>query len=192
MQACTGLAVCRHLLPEAGACCRHRGLDDVRLLPLEPRCDRPWPGWDSLRDALEPAAGSCDGVAVIGAGCLPAGEPAPGPVGLRVVRASTCFSLLTDEPTVNAWVSRGCYLVTPGWLRHWRGTVAAWGYDAATARAHFAEFARTVLLLDTGLDPDASSHLRDFARFLALREEAQPVALDLLGDRIARAVQCPR
>ncbi len=189
MRACIGLAVCRHLLPEARACCRQRGLDDVRLLPLEPRCDRPWPDWDSLRKSLEPAARSCDNMAAVGAGCLPADEPPPGPARLRVVRASTCFSLLTSEPSVDAWVSRGCYLVTPGWLRHWRDTVAAWGYDEATARAHFGEFARTVLLLDTGLDPDAASHLRDFARFLALGGEVRPVALDAFGDRVARAVQ---
>jgi hypothetical protein len=191
MQAPTGLAVCRYLLQEACASCRQRGLNDVRLLPFEPRCDRPWPGWNSLHASLEPALESCDDVVVVGAGCLPAGGPPPASVRLRVVRASTCFSLLTDESSVDAWVSRGCYLVTPGWLRHWRDTVAAWGYDVATARAHFAEFARTVLLLDTGLDPDASSHLRDFAEFLALREEVQPAALDAFGDRIARAVQCP-
>jgi hypothetical protein len=191
MEARTGLAVCHHLLAEARACCRRRGLDQVALLSLEPRCERPWPGWDSLRESLEPAAGSCGTVVVVGAGCLPAAGPPPASVRLRVVSASSCFSLLTDESSVDAWVSRGCYLVTPGWLRHWRDAVAAWGYDGATARAHFAEFARTVLLLDTGLDPDASSHLRDFAQFLALREEVQPAALDAFGDRIARAVQCP-
>jgi hypothetical protein len=85
-------------------------------------------------------------------------------------------------------VSRGCYLVTPGWLRQWRDAVAAWGYDVATARAHFAEFAQAVLLLDTGLDAGAPSRLHDFAQFLALREEVEPVALDAFGDRLARAV----
>jgi hypothetical protein len=190
MQACTGLAVCRHLLPEARACCRQRRLDAVALLPLQPRCERPWRTWDSLRTSLEPAAGSCDTVVVVGAGCLPAGEPSPGPVRLGVVRSSTCFSLLAGETAVDAWVSRGCYLVTPGWLRQWRDAIAAWGYDVATARAHFAEFAQAVLLLDTGLDAGASSRLHDFAQWLALREEVEPVALDAFGDRLARAVGC--
>ncbi len=190
MQACTGLAVCHHLLPEARDCCRRLGLNDVRLLPLEPRCERPWTAWDRLRASLEPAAGSCDTLVVVGAGCLPAGEPPPGPVRLGVVRSSTCFSLLAGESAVDAWVSRGCYLVTPGWLRQWRDAIAAWGYDVATARAHFAEFAQAVLLLDTGLDAGASSRLHDFAQWLALREEVEPVALDAFGDRLARAVGC--
>jgi hypothetical protein len=190
MQACTGLAVCCHLLPEARACCRRRRLDEVVLLPLPPRCERPWPAWDSLLESLGPAAGSSQTVVVVGAGCLPAGEPPVGPVRLRVVRSSTCFSLLAAEMTVDAWVSRGCHLVTAGWLRQWRDAVAAWGYDVATARAHFAEFADAVLLLDTGLDEDAPSRLHDFARFLALREEVEPVALDAFGDRLARAVEC--
>jgi hypothetical protein len=91
---------------------------------------------------------------------------------------------------VDAWVSRGCYLVTPGWLRQWRDAIAAWGYDIVTARAHFAEFAQAVLLLDTGLDAGAGARLHDFAQFLALREEVEPVALDAFGDRLARAAGC--
>ena len=190
MHACTGLAVCRHLLAEARACCRRRGLDGIAILPLEPRCERAWPAWDSLRESLGPAAGSCDVVVVVGAGCLPAAEPPPGPARLRVVRSSTCFALLASETTVDAWVSHGCYLVTPGWLRQWRDAVAAWGYDIETARAHFAEFAQAVLLLDTGLDAGAASRLHDFAQFLALREEIEPVALGAFGDRLVRAVEC--
>jgi len=190
MQACTGLAVCRHLLPEARACCRQREMSHIRLLPLEPRCDRPWPDWVSLRRLLDPAGGSCDTVVVVGAGCLPAGEPPPGAVPFGTVRSSTCFSLLAGESAVDAWVSRGCYLVTPGWLRQWRDAVAAWGYDVVTARAHFAEFAQAVLLLDTGLDTGAEARLHDFAQFLALREEVEPVALDAFGDRLARAAGC--
>ncbi len=91
---------------------------------------------------------------------------------------------------MDSWVSRGCYLVTAGWLRQWREAVAAWGYDVATARAHFGEFAQAVLLLDTGLDAGAPSRLHDFAQFLALREEVEPVALDAFGDRLARAAGC--
>jgi hypothetical protein len=190
MQACIGLAVCRHLLPEARACARQGPLNEVALLSLEPRCEHPWPSWDGLRNSMEPAAGLGDTVVVVGAGCLPAGEPPRGPVPLRVVRSSTCFSLLAGEATVDAWVSRGCYLVTPGWLRQWRDAIAAWGYDQETARAHFGEFVRAVLLLDTGLDAAAPSRLHDFARFLGLRAETEPVALDAFGARLARAAEC--
>ena len=190
MQPRTGLAVCRHLLPEAGACCRRRSLDAVALLSLEPHCDHPWPAWDTLWGSLEPAAASCERVVVVGGACLPAGEPPATPARIQVVRSSTCFSLLASETTVDAWVSRGCYLVTPGWLRQWRQAIAAWGYDLATGRAHFSEFAQEVLLLDTGLDADAPSRLHDFAQFLALREEVEPVALDAFGDRLTRAVAC--
>jgi hypothetical protein len=190
MRGNTGLAVCRHLLPEARACCQRSRLDEVTLLALEPRCDRRWRDWLSLRESLEPGAASCDGVVVVGAGCLPADEPPAGPARFQVVGSSTCFSLLAGEAAVHAWVSRGCYLVTPGWLRQWRDAIAAWGYDVATAREHFAEFANTVLLLDTGLDTGAPSRLHEFARFLALRGEVEPVALDAFGDRLTRAVAC--
>jgi hypothetical protein len=191
MQAPAGLIVCRHLLPEAREACRLRGLGGIVLLPVEPRCDRPWPDWPGLLASAQPPPHSCDGVVVVGAQCLPPGDPPRGEPPAHVVRSSTCFALLTDETSVDTWVSRGCYLVVPGWLRQWRHAVAAWGYDAATARLHFGEFARTVLLLDTGTDPDAPTFLRDFAQFLALGEEVRRVGLDLLGDRIFRAVQCP-
>jgi len=159
-------------------------------LPFEPRCDRQWPDWEAVREAL-PAHADCDRIAVMGSTCLPAGEPPPGAVPLWVTRTSTCFSLLADDESVDAWISRGCYLVTPGWLRQWRDAVAAWGYDEATARAHFSEFATTVLLLDTGLDADAAVRLREFAGFLGLRAEVHRVTLDAFCDRLARAVQCP-
>jgi hypothetical protein len=190
MQSCAGLAVCRHLLPEARACLLTRGLDGVRLLPLEPRCDRPWPAWDTLLESLEPAAASCDAVVVVGAACLPSGEPPEGPARFRIIRSTTCFALLAGETAVDAWVSRGRHLVTPGWLRDWREAVAAWGYDAATARAHFGEFAQAVLLVDTGLDAGAATRLHDFAQFLALPGEVEPVALEAFADRLARAVGC--
>jgi hypothetical protein len=190
MCARTGLAVCRHLLPEARACCHRRSLEETALLSLEPRCEWAWPSWAHVLESLEPEVRSCDTVVVVGAGCLPAGEPPCGSARLRVVRSSTCFSLLAGDTTVDAWVSRGCYLVTPGWLRQWREAIAAWGYDIETARAHFGEFAQAVLLLDTGLDDRAPSRLHDFAQFLALRAELEPVGLDAFGDRLARAVEC--
>jgi hypothetical protein len=191
MPAHIDLAVCRHLLPEVSIACRQRGLSGVTPLSFEPRCDRPLPGWPDLLAALQPAPGPCADVVAVGAGCLPAG-PAPCGAGrVRIVRSSTCFALLTNETQVNTWVSGGCYLVTPGWLRHWRDAVSAWGYDRATARSHFGEFARTVLLLDTGTAPHAAAHLHDFAQFLALGEDVHRVGLDVLGNRISRAVQCP-
>jgi len=192
MQARIGLAVCRHLLPEARAACRLHGPGGIALLPVEPRCDRPWPDWPGLLTSVQSPPGRCDDLVVVGAGCLPAGSPPCGTARVRALRSSTCFALLTDEASVDVWVSRGCYLVTPGWLRAWRRAVASWGYDMATARAHFCEFARTVLLLDTGTDPAAPAHLRNFARFLALDAQVQPVTLDAFSDRLSRAVQCPQ
>jgi hypothetical protein len=190
MQSRIGLAVCRHLLPEARAACRLRGLRGIIPLAVEPRCDRPWPDWPDLLASVQSPPGPCDDLIVVGAGCLPAGSPPSGTARVRTLRSSTCFALLTDEASVDACVSRGCYLVTPGWLGNWRHAVASWGYDMPTARAHFREFARTILLLDTGTDPDAPAHLRHFARFLALDEQVQPVALDAFSDRLSRAVKC--
>jgi hypothetical protein len=183
-----GVAVCRHLLQEASEVCRQRGLTGVTVLALPSQCDRPWPNWPALLAALQPGLADSADLIVVGAVCLPDEPPPDGPVRVRVVRSSTGFAILTNETMVDAWTSRGCYLVTPGWVRQWREQVAEWGYDQAAARQHFGEFARTVLLLDTGVDPAAPAHLREFAEFLGLDHDTQPVGLDVFSDRVTHAV----
>lgn len=186
------LVVCGHLRAEVDAISRARGWRGVGVLTVPPRCDRPWECWcDVLAAADAPNVGGARFVA-IGGGCLPRPDPTATPNVAATVSARTCFGLLTNESLIDAWVARGCYLVTPGWLHHWRDAVAAWGFDAATARAHFGEFARTLLLLDTGTSADTAADLRDFSAFLGIPAETIRVGLDVLGDRIDRTLSAVR
>ena len=90
-----------------------------------------------------------------------------------------CFHFLTNRAIVDHFIREGSYLMTPGWLSRWEDHIRAWGFDKATAQQFFHEFAKQILLLDTGVDPKAIEHLRDLAHFLELPYNILPVGLDV-------------
>jgi len=71
----------------------------------------------------------------------------------------TCFHLLAGETLVEELLASGAHLVTPGWLRGWPGQLQALGLDQATAREVIGGAAKEVVLLDTGVGPDAGPAL---------------------------------
>ncbi|MEI8079818.1 MAG: hypothetical protein WCH61_09365, partial [bacterium] len=83
----------------------------------------------------------------------------------------------------------GDYLLTPGWLMQWREHLRLWGFDQVTARAFFRESCRRLLLLDTGVAPDAAAELASLRAYLDLPAELLPVDLDLLRLRLAGQLQ---
>jgi hypothetical protein len=187
-----GLVVCGHLRAEADAVVRSRGWQDVPVLSVPPRCERPWECWCDVLAAAGVVDAGVTRVVAVGGGCLPKANPNTTPNVASTVSARTCFGLLTNESLVDAWTARGCHLLTPGWLRHWRETVTAWGFDAETARAHFGEFAQTLLLLDTGTSADAVNDLRALSTFLGIPAETVAVGLDVFGDRLDHALAAVR
>lgn len=96
----------------------------------------------------------------------------------------TCFHLLAGAPLVDDLLSGGAHLVTPGWLRHWRGHLSAMGLDQETARALYQEASREVVLLDTGVAADGAAELGAFAAHLGLPHRTLPVGLDHLRLRL--------
>ena len=82
---------------------------------------------------------------------------------------------------VNALQGNGTYLLSPGWLRHWRKHVERWGFDRTTAIEFFGESLRKLLLLDTGTDRNSEQHLAEFGDFLQLPTDTLPVGLEFLG-----------
>jgi len=46
-----------------------------------------------------------------------------------------CYSIFAGETLVNNFNQQGFYIVTPGWLIHWKKYVIdLWGFDSSTAK----------------------------------------------------------
>ena len=61
-----------------------------------------------------------------------------------------------------------------------------WGFDRMLARAFFGESVNRLILLDSGLDAEADSNLREFGEFIHRSCETLPVGIDLLQHRLGR------
>lgn len=144
---------CANFAPEIRAAVAAEGWHDVTVAAFPPRCGKPPLSWDELRPMVEK---DCTHVAILGRSCLqglgatPAGWP---PVRLLV--QNECFHLVAAPQLVDEAISRGAYLATPAWLHDWRNQLRQLGFDEASAPGFFQDFARELVLLDTGTMPDA-------------------------------------
>ncbi len=183
-----GIVFCKNWAAEMESVAREDNLAGVQLFPTEPHCDQRWQDWNELIAAAGPEAGACDALVVLGADCLPSGLPPCTGMPRRVVRKPHCLEHLASPERLDDWVSQGCFVVTPGWLGRWRQTVARWGYNEPLARAHFSEFARKILLLDTGLENRSVEFLKEASQFFGLEAIQEPVGLEILRDLIVSEV----
>lgn len=134
-----------------------------------------------LLEAVPEGIAPEDQVHVLGGGCLRnmvGTDPLPGNWHLHSFEQ--CFELVASPAFVRELAEKGAYLLTPGWLASWRGRVARWGFDETSAPPFFAESARTLALLDTGVDPEAGAQLEAFSRFTGLPAQRFPVGTDYL------------
>jgi PAS domain S-box-containing protein len=160
-----------------------RGEDAVALLTFPATCGRPPLTAESLRGVRgSTVEGRID---VFGEACC-AGLASR--ADCTVHRLGQCFYLVAPPALVDHHLAAGAYLVTPGWLAHWRARLDHLGIDAATAPAMFAESMRRVVLLDTGADPGSAESLAAFGAFVGLPTETVPVGLDYLRVNLSRLV----
>jgi hypothetical protein len=101
---------------------------------------------------------------------------------------SQCFSMIAKSDLVERLNAEGAFLLSPGWVETWRQKLSAWGFDQATARIFFNEFARSLVLLDTGAYPECARHLAEFGEYLDLPVKSIPVGLKELEAFYSRAV----
>lgn len=175
---------CTNFHGEVAAAVAAEGWTDVHTAAVPARCGCPPLRWDEVAAVLPPG---CQQVVLMGRACVAGmgeGEGrTPAPAGLppvQVVRLAQCFHLAAGPHQVAQAMAAGGHLVTPGWLAHWREHLARMGLPAGLAAAFFHEHARELVLLDTGVDPQATTDLADFAAAVALPTRRVDVGLDTL------------
>jgi signal transduction histidine kinase/CheY-like chemotaxis protein len=176
------VAVCSNFEPDVRLALEGRefhGVDVVALRELPAACGRPPLSPELLRGVCAGFAGC---VEVIGGACCAGLAGTPG--RCTVHRFTQCFDLVAPPALVSHHLSSGGYLVTPGWLAHWRARLGQLGLDGAAARTLFGESMRRVVLLDTGAVPGGAGELGEFAAFVGLPTEIVPLGLDYLRLRL--------
>jgi diguanylate cyclase (GGDEF)-like protein len=180
------LRVCAFYRREVAAAIKSLGYDDVEVEAYVAACGQPGGPREDAGALFAPAPR--DGVEelVVGA-CSLAPTPPLAPHG-RLIRLTHCLEMLLGPGQLEAAISSGAYVLSPGWLRHWPERLRRWGFDQATARQFFHEFSRELLLLDTGVDPRAPAELARLAAFLDLPYRVSFVGLDYLKLYLAKLV----
>ncbi|QWV93296.1 response regulator [Geomonas oryzisoli] len=146
-------------------------------------CGRPPVSWDDLRRRC----GTSPAI-VVGGECLGhLGDPPDDLRRIRLLKKRHCAALVCGDYAFGRLTAGGGYLVTPGWLAHWRSFVEGWGFDASTGADFFAESCARITLVDTGSVPQSSSSLAEFGAFVQRPVETVPVGLELLSLQLERA-----
>jgi hypothetical protein len=158
---------CASFQPELMAAVAAEGWSDVDAVAAPARCGRPPLSWDELRQLLP---SDCTQAVIFGRICLKQLD-APPPAGwpqVRVIQLAECFHLVADAALVAKAIARGAYMLTPGWLDGWREHIQAMGFDENGAAPFFQDFARELVLLDTGVGIDTPEKFDEFAKAMGV------------------------
>ena len=143
-----------------------KSFDNIETTYIPNRCGLPPIEWKSILKSL-PDAGEKRELHVIGCGGI-VGVPAE-----QLITGSQCgdnfkqcYHLVITPDLADHFIQKGFYLVTPGWLSHWDEILNSWGFDQAGAVSFFKEETNAILLLDTGVDPQAEANLVEFANYV--------------------------
>ena len=173
------LLVCENFVPEVQAVLATEHFSEAKVESLPACCQQ------ARAKGLKIGEGSCAGADTDGQTCWigcqglsGAAQPSDAPkLGYRF-QSDHCFDLLAGRELTASLMREGAYLLTPGWLAHWRETISRWGFDQQTARDYFSESVTRLVLLDSGVDPGSRRQLEEFAAFIARPFQILPVGLD--------------
>ena len=192
MAASLHLLVCQYYLREAQAVVQGPDFENVAVSAYPDVCVHPQADRIAVVERLLGNA-AADGRTVVLVGACFLSQKGAQPLAedkfRRIHRVDLCFNMLVNRALVDGQMRTGAYLATPGWLESWPQHMEQWRFDQSTAQSFFAESASKLVLLDTGIDPDAGARLRACAEFLTLPAEIIPVGLDRFRLELLRLVQ---
>ena len=177
---------CHNFVREVGAAVTAEAWNDVTVAAFPARCGRPPVDWGELRRLL---SADCTQLLILGRACIQSLGAAPvdfPPV--RVVPVGECFHLVAGNSLVAEAISSGAYLITPEWLANWPGKVQEMGFAADSAGEFFRDFAKELLLFDTGIDPESPKQLAAMSQAVGLPARRIVVGLDHTRLLLARLV----
>lgn len=95
----------------------------------------------------------------------------------RKVKLEQCFELFISKEIIHHYISRGCYLVTNGWLMNLDQHIQDWGFEPDQSTSYFQESIKSILFLDTGISDDYSSELDRLSTYMGVPYDILPIGL---------------
>jgi len=92
-------------------------------------------------------------------------------------RLDNCFDVVLPPEIIKSYMTKGAYIITPGWLVNWQNWIEQWGFDRETARTFFGETVNILTLIDTMTFPESLQHLKDLSEFIAIPYEILPAGV---------------
>ncbi|MCU7906291.1 MAG: DUF1638 domain-containing protein [Candidatus Thiodiazotropha sp. (ex Epidulcina cf. delphinae)] len=186
MQAKLRLLSCEYFRHELELILHQEHLDEVELITFPGNCDHPLTDTGILEDTMVRSSTSM--CAALGGGCLSAVSEMLKTRGCRVETAGNCFELLAEPSAVQRHLDEGAHLIIPGMLTQWRERFTAWDFSEQQARKFFSDATTRLVLLDTGVDEDATTAIREMSQELGIPWESLPVGLERLRLLLYRIV----
>ncbi|PDW03823.1 diguanylate cyclase [Candidatus Viridilinea mediisalina] len=179
--------VCRYYHAEVSAAIAALNAPDVTVETYGLSCDRPVRQSIKLGGAASiPEA--TDRLFIGVCALVPDPNRPPPPLPERMIRLDHCLTMLSGPVLFKQAIRDGAYLVTPGWLRQWPEHLQRWGFDQTLAQEFFRDTVTELLLLDTGVDPEAPVELERFATYVQRPYQVRSVGLDYLQLFLERAI----
>ncbi|MGJ8686871.1 MAG: ATP-binding protein [Spongiibacteraceae bacterium] len=130
----------------------------------------------------------CQHFCLFGGCCVPAPGNVPAEFDhVLVSKVDYCVKVLADGPFLDYLTEQGAYVISPGWLSEWQKNVQEMGLTADTVGA-FNDSVQEMILLDTGIAPDAATTMKECAAFFRLPYQIIPIGLDHFRAHIAALV----
>ena len=170
--------VCGNFAKEAQAVISSGSSNGVELAVFPACCGRPLEP-KGISEAVQASENGFTDIHLLGGSCISELKGSDISKHCHVHAPGLCFYSLLHRRIVDNHVADGAYLLTPGWLTHWRKNLDELGFTAETAGPFFRESASRLVLLDTGIDPESYQKLVTFADCLGLPFQVEPVGLDL-------------
>lgn len=173
------LAICTNFLPEAKVLVKRNEMENITLIPWEATCRRSLTSWDEVMSLVDQADKPANPLVIIGS-CFSRsiGSALEDLNHVHLEQLDHCFDLICSKEMVADLIKEGSYLVSSGWLTNWRQTLDDWGFDQRLAGQFFQETATKIVLLDTGIAPEAKTELQSFATHVGLPVHRIRVGLD--------------
>jgi len=181
------ISVCNNFAIEVKTIVEQNSIDNVEVLNFPANCGKPPLKIENIEKLN--TFNNCEKNCILGSVCLKElNKNTTNDKYQNIFYFDTCFEMVLNKDLVNHYISKGFYLVTPGWLNNWESEISNLGFTKETAPGFYRETSKSILFLDTGINSESKKQIEEFALFVNLPFEVLPVGLEHLKFYIIKII----